>query len=321
MIAAGLALSTFGPSWPLLLGHGLFIGVLGIGGINAPFYIYVSRWFDRRRGSALALISSGAFLAGALWPSIFEPAIANLGWRDTMLIYALIELMLIVPAAAIVFVPPPEASYRAAHASARRSAATVLGWPPNLVFVLQACAIFTCCVPMSMPQAHLVAFCSDIGISPVRGAAMLSVLLGAAFLSRQFWGALSDRLGGLSTMLAGSACQTVGLAAFLLTQNEYRLFIVAAAFGFGFSGLVPANILTSRELFPVREAHWRIPALLLCSGTGMATGGWLGGVLYDHFGSYTPAFAAGVAVSMINFTIISILAFRRSQTAIAWPRA
>jgi MFS family permease len=321
MIAAGLALSTFGPSWPLLVGHGLFIGVLGIGGINAPFYIYVSRWFDRRRGSALALISSGAFLAGALWPSIFEPAIRNLGWRDTMLIYALIELMLIVPAAAIVFGPPPEAPYRAAHASARRSAATVLGWPPNLVFVLQACAIFTCCVPMSMPQAHLVAFCSDIGISPVRGAAMLSVLLGAAFLSRQFWGALSDRLGGLSTMLAGSACQTVGLAAFLLTQNEYRLFIVAAAFGFGFSGLVPANILTSRELFPVREAHWRIPTLLLCSGTGMATGGWLGGVLYDHFGSYTPAFAAGVAVSMINFTIISILAFRRSQTAIAWPRA
>ena len=317
MIAAGLALSTLGPSWPLLVGHGLFIGVLGIGGINAPFYVYVSRWFDRRRGSALALISSGSFLAGALWPSLFERAISGLGWRDTMLIYALIELIVIVPAAAIVFGPPPEASARGAFASARRRAATVLGWPPNFVFVLQAGAIFTCCVPMSMPQAHLVAFCSDLGISAARGAAMLSVLLGAAFLSRQFWGAMSDRLGGLSTMLAGSACQTVGLAAFLLTQNEYGLFTVAGAFGFGFSGLVPANILTSRELFPVDEAHWRIPTLLLCSGTGMATGGWLGGVLYDYFGYYTPAFAAGVAVSMINFTIISILVFRRGQTAIA----
>jgi len=193
----------------------------------------------------------------------------------------------------------------------------VLGWPPNVVFVLQACAIFTCCVPMSMPQAHLVAFCSDIGISSVHGAAMLSVLLGAAFLSRQVWGALSDRLGGLYTMLAGSACQTVGLAAFLLTQNEFGLFTVSAAFGFGFSGLVPANILASRELFPVGEAYWRIPTLLLCSGTGMATGGWLGGVLYDYFGFYAPAFAAGVAVSMINFTIISTLAIRRSQTIVA----
>jgi MFS family permease len=319
MIAIGLALSTLGPSWPLFIGHGLFIGVLGLGGINAPFYVYVSRWFDRRRGSALALISSGSYLAGAIWPSIFERAIAYSGWRQTMLYYAIVELLIIVPAAVIVLAPPPETPHHVPVASASRRTDTdsVLGWPPNLVFALQACAIFTCCVPMSMPQAHLVAFCSDLGISPVHGAAMLSVLLGAAFLSRQVWGVLSDRLGGLYTMLAGSACQTVGLAAFLLTQNEFGLFTVSAAFGFGFSGLVPANILASRELFPVAEAYWRIPTLLLCSGTGMATGGWIGGVLYDYFGYYAPAFAAGVGVSMINFMIISTLAFRRSQTVAA----
>ncbi|MGH6676181.1 MAG: MFS transporter, partial [Xanthobacteraceae bacterium] len=202
-----------------------------------------------------------------------------------------------------------------ARAAERRRGETALGWPINLVFALQACGIFTCCVPMSMPQAHLVAFCSDIGISPVQGAAMLSVLLGSAFISRQLWGALSDRVGGIYTMVAGSACQTVGLAAFLLTQNEYGLFTISALFGFGFSGLVPANVLASRELYPVGEAYWRIPTLLLCSGTGMAVGGWAGGVLYDYFGFYAPAFAAGVGVSMINFTILSTLAIRRNQTA------
>ncbi|MFZ3349663.1 MAG: MFS transporter [Xanthobacteraceae bacterium] len=315
MIAAGLALSTFGPSLPLYIGHGLFIGMLGLGGINAPFYIYVSRWFDRRRGSALALISSGSFLAGAIWPSIFERAIAYAGWRHAMLFYAAVELIIIVPAAIIVLEPPPESPLRFSASRTARGTERVLGWPPNLVFVLQACAIFTCCVPMSIPQAHLVAYCSDLGISPVHGAAMLSVLLAMAFLSRQVWGAMSDRLGGLYTMLAGSACQTVGLAAFLLTQNELGLFTVSAAFGFGFSGLVPANILTSRELFPVGEAYWRMPTLLLCSGMGMATGSWTGGVLYDHFGYYAPAFAAGVAVSMINFMIVGALAFRRSQFA------
>jgi MFS family permease len=314
MIAAGLALSTLGPSVPLFVGHGLFIGLLGIGGINAPFYVYVSRWFDRRRGSALALISSGSFLAGAIWPYIFERIIAHAGWRQAMLYYAVVELILIVPAALIVLGPPPETPHRAVSIAAKRGADTVLGWPPNLVFVLQAAAIFTCCVPMAMPQAHLVAFCSDLGISPAHGAAMISVLLGTAFLSRQLWGALSDRVGGLYTMLAGSACQTVGLSLFLLTQNELGLFTVAATFGFGFSGLVPANILASRELFPVGEAYWRIPTLLLCSGTGMAAGGWVGGVLYDYFGHYAPAFAAGVAVSMINFMIISTLAFRKSRT-------
>ncbi len=317
MIAAGLALSTLGPSVPLFVGHGLFIGVLGIGGINAPFYIYVSRWFDRRRGSALALISSGSFLAGAVWPSIFERIIAHAGWRQAMLDYAVVEFVVIVPAAFLVFAPPPDTLRYFAIKSSATASSAVMGWRPNMVFALQSCGIFTCCVPMSMPQAHLVAFCSDIGISAVHGAAMLSVLLATAFVSRQFWGVVSDRIGALYTMLAGSACQTVCLAAFLLTQDEVGLFTVSAAFGFGFSGLVPANVLAIRELFPVRDAYWRIPALLLSSGSGMATGGWLGGVLYDHFGYYAPAFAAGVGVSMINFVINGTLAFRRSQFAAA----
>jgi len=227
-----------------------------------------------------------------------------------MLYYAVFELLLIVPAAVLVLAPPPQPER---HPRKREPGVSksVLGWPPNLVFALQMAAIFTCCIPMAMPQTHLVAFCSDLGISAAHGAAMLSVLLGAAFFSRQLWGLISDRIGGLSTMLAGSACQAVGMAAFLLTQDEIGLFTVAALFGFGFSGLVPANILTSRELFPVEDAYWRMPTLLLCSGWGMAGGGWLAGLLYDHFGFYTPAFAAGLAVNLLNFIFISTLVLRR----------
>jgi MFS family permease len=317
MIGVGLALSTLGPSWPLYIGHGVFIGLIGIGGINAPLYVYVSRWFDRRRGSALALISSGAFLAGTLWPPIFARAIAYAGWRHTMLYYAALECLLIVPTAVLVLAPPPDVPHHSTTTDRPRGQKSVLGWPPNLVFALQMCAIFTCCVPMSIPQAHLVAFCSDLGISPAHGAAMISVLLGAAFFSRQFWGAIADRIGGLYTMLVGSACQAAGMVAFLSTQDEVGLFTVAAMFGFGFSGLVPANILASREMFPVGEAYWRIPTLLLCSGAGMAAGGWIAGIIYDHFSFYAPAFATGLGVNLLNFMFISTLAFRRSRTALA----
>ena len=303
MVALGLALSSRGPSLPLYLGHGVFMGLLGIGGINAPFYVYVSRWFDRRRGSALALISSGAYLAGALWPPVFARLIAYASWRHAMLAYAAFELVVIVPAAVLVLAPPPQELHL--RKTEARGAKSVSGWPPNLVFALQMVAIFTCCIPMAMPQTHLVAFCSDLGISPAHGAAMVSVLLGAAFFSRQLWGLVSDRIGGLYTMLVGSACQALGMAAFLFTQDEVGLFTVAALFGFGFSGLVPANVLASRELFPVEDAYWRMPTLLLCSGWGMATGGWLAGILYDHFGFYAPAFAAGLAVNLFNFSVIS----------------
>ncbi len=317
MIAIGLALSTLGPSLPLYVGHGLFIGLIGIGGINAPSYVYVSRWFDRRRGSALALISSGAYLAGAIWPPVFARLIAFAGWRHTMLYYAAFELLLIAPAAMVVLAAPPEAPHHPMFAAAAAPKQSVLGWAPNLVFALQMCAIFTCCVPMSMPQAHLVALCTDNGISAAHGAAMVSVLLGCAFFSRQVWGAISDRIGGLYTMLAGSACQALGMLAFLLTQDEVGLFTVSALFGLGFSGLVPANVLASRELFPVGEAYWRMPTLLLCSGTGMAFGGWIAGVIYDYFGFYAPAFATGLGVNLINLLIISTLSLRRWQTAAA----
>lgn len=314
MIGTGLMISTFGPPWPLWIGHGLFIGLIGLGGINAPMYIYVSRWFDRRRGSALALISSGSYLAGAMWPPLFERAIAAFGWRQAMLWYAAAEIIVIVPLAAIYFRHPPEVIYPAVTSSGGEKA-RVLGWPPNAVFAMMCGAAVLCCIPMAMPQGHLVAFCSDLGIARSVGAVMLSVLLGTAFLSRQIWGAISDRIGGLATVLIGSAWQCSAMIAFLLTQDEVGLFTVAAAFGLGFSGIIPAYILALRELFPASEASWRIPTLLLFSGFGMAAGGWIAGLLYDHFGYYAPAFAAGIGSNILNLMVVGLLVARQHYRA------
>jgi MFS family permease len=311
MIAVGLSIATFGPGWPLYVGYGLFVGILGIGSINAPLYVYVSRWFDRHRGSALALISSGGYLAGTLWPLVFQKLVAWVGWRETMLWYGAFAVITIVPLAAFMLRRPPEQAHYDLPASARTPARTVLGWPANLVFALMAVAAFMCCVTMSMPQGHLVAFCSDIGIAPAHGAAMLSVLLGTAVVSRQVWGVISDRIGGLRTVLLGSGCQAITLCGFLLTQDEYGLFAVSAAFGLGFAGLIPAYVLALRELYPVGEAYWRIPGLLLCSGAGMGAGNWLAGAIYDHFGYYAPSFATGVAFNVLNFVVVGTLVLRQ----------
>ena len=316
MVATGLVLSTFGPPWPLWIGHGLFMGLIGLGGINAPLYIYVSRWFDRRRGSALALISSGSYLAGAMWPPLFERAISYTGWRHTMLGFAVLEVLVVVPLAAWFFREPPEVITPVAS-KGLPGEARVLGWPANVVFVMMCAAAVLCCVPMAMPQQHLVAFCSDLGISRSVGALMVSVLLGTAFLSRQVWGAISDRIGGLPTVLIGSVWQVSALTAFLFTQDEIGLFTIAGAFGLGFSGIIPAYVLALRELFPAAQASWRIPTLLLFSGGGMALGGWLAGLLYDHFGYYAPAFATGIGANILNVLIVGTLVFRqRAKLAI-----
>jgi MFS family permease len=312
MIAVGLCVSSLGAGIPLWIGHGFFMGLIGNAGLNAPLYIYVSRWFDRRRGSALALISSGSYIAGAVWPTIFERTIAAYGWRTSMIAYAALEIVVIAPLAAIFFRDPPE-SFALVPGTSMVHHASVLGLRPNFVFAMIAAAAFLCCVPMAMPQGHIVAFCSDLGIAQTVGAAMLSVILGTAFVTRQVWGLLSDRVGGLRTVLLGSAIQAAAMIAFLLTQDEIGLFTVSAVYGLGFAGIIPAYVLAIREYFPAREAALRVPMLLFFSGGGMAAGGWLAGVLYDHLGYYLPAFATGIVFNLMNLVVVGALVFRQRR--------
>jgi len=313
MIGAGLVVSTIGGPIALWVGHGVLMGLFGNAGINAPLYVYVTRWFDRRRGTAVALVSSGQSVAGVLWPILFERSITALGWQNTMLVYAVFEIAVILPAAAVMFGPAPEGRVGVDPASEPMSGKSVLGLRPRVALGLLCLAGFLCCVPMAMPQSHLVAFCSDLGIPAAHGAAMLSLLLGCAFLARQFWGAVADRMGGLRTVLAGSICQIVAMTGFLLTQDEAALFAVAAIFGLGFSGIVPAYVVAVRQLFPAAEASWRVPTVLLFSGSGMAAGGWIAGAIYDYVGFYAAAFAAGILLNLGNAVIVGALVFRQGR--------
>ncbi len=311
MMAAGLALSATGSVWALYAGHGLLIGLVGNGAIYAPLVVYVTRWFDRRRGSALAFISSGQYIAGMVWPSVFERGIARYGWSTTMLAYAAVVIAVIVPLTLLCLRPTPEAHAVHAQSADPRRGSPVLGMSPNLALTLICIASFFCCIPMSVPNGHLVAFCTDLGIAPTHGAAMLSVLLACAFISRQFWGMLADRVGGLRAVMAGSACQAAATLAFLLTQNEIGLFAVSAAFGLGFSGIIPSYVVAIRALFPSSEASWRVPTFFFLAMSGMAFGSWLAGMLYDRFGFYAPAFGIGVFFNLANLAVIGFLVARQ----------
>jgi MFS family permease len=309
-MAAGMAVSSLGSVWALYVGHGLLIGLLGNGAIYAPLIVYVSRWFDRRRGTALALISSGQYIAGMIWPSVLERAMAGFGWQAVMLAYGVVVLA-ILPLL-LLLRPAPEPVAAEAGVAGAHGGGTVLGLRPNVAMAVLCVAGFCCCVPMAIPASHLVAFCGDVGITASHGAAMLSVMLACAFVSRQFWGVFADRFGGLRTVMAGSALQMLATGAFLLTQDEVGLFVVASAFGLGFSGIIPAYSLAVRDLFPSREASWRIPTVLMTSMCGMAFGSWFGGRLFDLFLSYRPAFASGVLFNLANLVLILFLVSRMS---------
>jgi MFS family permease len=313
MMGIGVALASFGGLAGLYVGFGVLAGLLGVSCVGSPLLTYVSLWFEKRRGSAVALISSGQALAGALFPPLLQWGVDRLGWRTTMLVFALLIFASVTILGAVFLRPAPMTlpARGTAPAAAVTTRATTLGLPPNLLMIMLMVAVFCCCVPMAMPMNHVVAYCGDLGFASQTGAAMLSVLLGVAFFARQFWGWLADRVGGWPTLLYSSLVQATGLVGYMATTDQTALFFVSAVFGIGLSGLLPSYVLVIRECYTVQESNWRVPTVMFAGFLGMAAGGWSPGWLFDQFASYGPAFTIGMTFNVANFAVLLFLVTRR----------
>mgnify|MGYP003575076780 CR=1 FL=1 len=321
MVAMGLLLSSVGGLFEIYIGHGVLMGLFGTSCMFSPLLTYVSLWFERRRGSAIALIASGQAVAGAIWPPLLQLGVDHVGWRHTALLFGGFVLVSGVTLTLLFLHPAPIApSATAGGPSGATRRDSTLGLPPNLLMILLMVAVYACCVPMAVPMNHVVAYCSDLGFASQYGAAMLSILLGTAFLARQFWGWLSDRIGGFQTLLFSSLVQATALAGFLITHDMAALFVVSAAFGLGLSGLLPAYVIVIRECYSVQEANWRIPTVMFAGLLGMASGGWGAGLLYDAFGGYLPAFSTGMAFNLLNLAVLLFLVSRTHTRLMRQPQ-
>jgi MFS family permease len=320
-IAAGLA-----PGLALFsLAQALLVGALGTSATFAPLVADTSRWFDRRRGIALAICMSGNYTAGAVWPPVMQYFIDAVGWRQTYIGMGIFCMASMVPLALFLRRRPPlqEAPAAVGITGTASASARPLGLPPNLLLALLCVAGVACCVAMSMPQVHIVAYCGDLGFGAARGAEMLSLMLGLGVVSRLVSGWISDRIGGLRTLLLGSLLQGVALLLFLPSDGLVSLYVVSGLFGLFQGGIVPAYALIVREYFPPEQAGARVGTVLMATLLGMALGGWMSGAVFDLTGSYRAAFLNGLAWNLLNLSIVGFLLWRASALGLitGWPRA
>ena len=312
-IAAGHA----GELWQFALAQGLLIGLLGTATTFVPLVADTSMWFTRRRGIAVAICASGNYLAGALWPPVLQHYFDTIGWRATFTGVGVFCAATIIPLAFALRRRPPVLSLTGENkADGLKSIAA----PRELLYALLCVAGVACCVAMSMPQVHIVAYCGDLGFAAARGAEMLSVMLGFGIVSRLASGWICDRIGGLRTLLLGSGLQGVALLLFLPFDSLATLYIVSALFGLFQGGIVPSYAIIVREYFPQREAGERLGTVLMCTLLGMALGGWISGVIFDLTGSYRAAFLNGIGWNLLNLSIAFWL-LRRSLAPRALPTA
>jgi len=307
-----------GSIWVFAMAHGVLIGLVGSSATFSPLLADTSLWFLRRRGIAVAVCASGNYLGGAIWPPIVQHFVQTVGWRQTYLGLAVFCTVALLMLAQLMRQRPPALAVQPLNAQGKVPGSLPFGLRLGQAQLLLCVAGLSCCVAMSMPQVHIVAYCADLGYGAARGAEMLSLMLACGIVSRLISGAICDRIGGLRTLLLGSALQTVALVMFLPFDGLVPLYVISALFGLFQGGIVPSYAIIVREHFPAAEAGARVGTVIMATMLGMALGGWMSGKVFDITGSYHAAFINGIAWNLLNFGIVLMLLMRvRRRTALA----
>jgi len=310
-VAAGLSTSYL----QFTLAHGVLIGLLGASATFGPLIADTSHWFRRRRGLAVAIAASGNYFAGTLWPPVVQYLIDHFGWRTAHVSVGVFCLVTMLPLALLLRRRAPLHD-DAVNTSARATPTRPLGLSPAVLQGLLIVAGISCCVAMSMPQVHIVAYCADLGYGAARGAEMLSLMLGFGIVSRLASGWIADRIGGLATLLLGSALQGTALLLYVPFDGLTSLYVISALFGLFQGGIVPSYAIIVREYFAPQEAGARVGTVLMATLGGMALGGWLSGAVFDFTGSYRAAFFNGIGWNLLNLSIAGWLLWRARR----WSR-
>ncbi len=308
ILSASFALSALAPSMIVLTVLHVFIG-LGSATSFGPLMADISHWFMRRRGLAVTIVASGNYLAGALWPWLLSDVLAEDGWRTVYLILAAVVIGTVIPLSLFLRRRPTADAMAEAGAKASAAAMTA-GFSPRALQWLLCLAGLACCMAMSMPQVHIVAYCVDLGYGPAVGAEMLSLMLLGGVVSRILSGLLADRIGGVRMVLLGSVLQTLALVLYLPSDGMTTLYTVSLVFGLSQGGLVPAYAIIVREYMNPAEAGARVGFVIMSTVLGMALGGWMSGWIYDLTGSYAMAFLNGIAWNLVNLAVILTLLMR-----------
>ena len=298
------------------ISHGLLIAMLGSAISFGPLMADTSLWFQKRRGIAVAIAASGNYLAGTIWPPIVQYFVASYGWRLTHIGIGLFCVIAMLPLALLLRRPSPMIQAPTAAQSAI-AAQRKINVSPMTLQVTLAIAGIACCVAMSMPQVHIVAYCGDLGYGAARGAEMLSLMLGFGIISRLASGFIVDKIGGLKTMLLSSFLQMVALILYVPFDGLMSLYVISALFGLFQGGIIPSYAIIVRENYPPQEAGTRVGIVLTSTMIGMAFGGWISGAIFDWTGSYRAAFINGVVWNVLNLAIGAYLVWRmgRPRTA------
>lgn len=308
MIGIGMAAAALSPSYEVFIVAQVIIG-LGASASFGPLIADISLWFMRRRGTAVGIAACGNYIAGAVWPLALTGLLVTDGWRAVYIAMGVITVVAVLPLTLLLRAKLPESAMAAATSAAAAARRQVSMTPLQLQLLLSVAGV-ACCVAMAMPQVHIVSYCVDLGYGPAVGAEMLALMLAGGAVSRFISGLVADWLGGIKTVLIGSALQGIALFFYIPFDGLASLYVVSTIFGLAQGGIVPGYAVIVREFMPPKEAGARVGFVMMSTIAGMSLGGWMTGFIYDLTGSYQIAFLNGIAWNWLNIMILGTVLWR-----------
>ena len=304
LLGLGLVLASRAASQTqFLLAYGLIVG-LSAGSFFVPMMTAVSAWLPKNRSLAVSLVSAGVGVA----PMTVSPFAAWLlqqgDWRSAQLTIGLAAWALLIPAA--LFVRPAPASAQSSQGNApaepRMPVKEALTSTP---FIVLAATFFACCATHAGPIFHTISYALVCGIPTVAAVSIYSLEGLAGLGGRIVFGIMGDRHGAKRVLIAGLFIQALAAGSFVFANRLGEFYAVAAVFGFAYGGVMPLYAVLARDYFGQRIMGTVLGAAAMVSSLGMAIGPWIGGWLYDTFGSYAPlyiySFAIGLGATAIAF--------------------
>ena len=303
LLGLGLVLASRAASQTqFLLAYGVVVG-LSAGSFIVPMMTAVSAWLPNRRSLAVSLVSAGIGVAPMTVSPFAAWLLQNTDWRSAQLTIGLVVWVLLIPAALFV--------RRTPRGEMDPSSAT--GQPPMAVgaalrstpFIVLAATFFACCATHAGPIFHTISYAMVCGISSIAAVSIYSLEGLAGLGGRIAFGLAGDRFGARRVLMAGLLVQALAAGSFMFAQRLGEFYAVAAVFGFAYGGVMPLYAVLARDYFGQQIMGTVLGAAAMVSSLGMAIGPWIGGWLFDRFGSYAPmyiySFAIGLAAVAIAF--------------------
>jgi predicted MFS family arabinose efflux permease len=311
-IFAGGWLAGSGGELALYAGYAIPLGFLGNAATFTPAMNNIQGWFDRRRSTAVSIISVGPAISGFVWPQIYRWLLPDVGWRQTLVIFGVVAGTLLFLCA--FYVRPAPILRRAGKRAAEDL--SVLPMPSPVLMTLLSAAGFCCCTAMAVPFVHMVAFCGDLGFSAARGSEAISLILLTAVASTFAMGRLADYIGPIKVSLLCALIQIASLLGFVFVESLSGLYTLSVIHGIPYIAIVQGYALILRYLYGPTIAGWRLGVVMLFAMAGMAVGGWLGGAIFDATLSYRMAFQAALAFNLLNLMVLGALFFIQRRRSI-----